>query len=109
MKKFKESTQDFRDRILGVRKEEVKQEAKEEMKQEQAGDMPYEVIDVIQDPTTKSRSYQYVKIKYNPATKQAIVETITPCIDKTTGYAMILDKDNRKYLFEKSNSGGKKS
>lgn len=107
MKKLKESTQEFRERILGVRKEEVKQEVKEEIQEQTSSELPYEVIDVIQDPNTTSRSYFYVKIKYDPKTKQAVVETITPCIDKTTGYAMILDKENRAYLFQKSN-GGKK-
>lgn len=103
MKKLKETTDQFKERILGVRKEEVK----EEMQQEQAQILPYEVIDVIQNPGTNSRSYSYVKIKYDPVTKLATVETITPCLDKTTGYAMLLDKENRAYLFNKAN-GGKK-
>lgn len=66
-----------------------------------------EVYDVIQDPTTKSRAFLMVRIQYDLKTKVAQVTEVKPFDDKAAGLTMSIDKQNRKYLFERNRRGDK--
>lgn len=61
--------------------------------------------DIIKDPEKNGNYYLAVEIKYNLKTKKTSF-IVRPFSDKTAGMSMFMDKENRKYLFEK-NRGGK--
>ncbi len=62
------------------------------------------VYDIVQDPNVNNRSYLAVKIKYDLATKTAVVLEVTPFPDKTAGLTIMMGKENLKYLCEKKRS-----
>lgn len=62
----------------------------------------YTTYDVFQDPEKKGRHFIIAEIKYNPVTMKAEVTDVRDFEDKTAGLAFVMDKDNRKYLFNKS-------
>jgi len=63
--------------------------------------LTYTTYDVFQDPSKRGRHFIMVKLQYNPDTKEAVVVDIRPFEDKTAGLSFVMDKDNRKYLFDK--------
>lgn len=62
--------------------------------------------DIIKDPDKPGNNYVAVEIKYNLKTKKTSIISKS-YYDKMSGMSMFMDKDNRKYLFEK-NRGVKK-
>lgn len=102
MSKTKETVEELRKKLFERKKDEVVETADQVLETKLDG----VVYDVVQDPSTKSRAFLMVKIKYDIETKQAVVEEVVKFGDKTAAFSMVMDKENRKYLFEKS--GGNK-
>jgi len=100
MSKVKDTVEEFKNKYLNVKKEEV---VKEEVKAK-AATMDNVTYDVIQDPSTKSRAFLIVKIKYDLKTKEAIIEEVRNFNDKVAGMSMVADKDNREFLFKRNRS-----
>mgnify|MGYP003460551307 FL=1 len=103
MSKTKETVEELRKKLFERKKEDAVENAEKVIEAQLDG----VVYDVVQDPSTKSRAFLMVKIVYDINTKQAVVEDVIKFNDKTAAFGMNLDKENRKYLFEK-NKGNKK-
>jgi carbonic anhydrase len=103
MSKAKDTIEELRAKLF----ERKKQETIEESKKLVEANFDQVVYDVIQNPDTKSRSYLIVRIKYDIKTKEAVVTDVNTFEDKTAGLTMQLDKENKKYLFEKSDRSKK--
>lgn len=100
MSKIKETVEEFRNKLLNRKEQEVVQEEQKQLE----STLEYAAYDVVQDPATNSRSFLIVKIKYDITTKQATVVEVRPFHDKAAGLSMVMDKENRKYLFERNRS-----
>lgn len=103
MSKPKEIIENIRSQYFDRQKDKIVEEANKTLEEK----LEHTVYDVIQDPSTKSRQFIMVKIKYDLVTKQAVVSEVTEFQDKAAGLTIQMDKENRKYLFEK-NSRSKK-
>lgn len=104
MSKAKEAVAELRSKIFENKKQEVVEKAEEVIKK----NLEYSVYDVIQDPDTNSRSFIMVKIEYDLKSKKAQLVEVRPFQDKAAGLGIVMDKENRKYLFEKNKRGDKK-
>lgn len=100
MSKNKDQIKELRDKLFESKLVEEVKKATQTIEDT----LPYTTFDLIQDPNTSSRSFIALKIKYNPETKQAAVVETFPFPDKTTGLSIVMDKENRKYIFEKYGS-----
>lgn len=103
MSKPKDTIKEFREKLFETKKKEVVEEAQKKLEET----MDNVTYDVIQNPSTKSRDYLIVKIKYDLENNNATIVEVKPFIDKVAGMSMLMDKENRKYLFEK-HKGSKK-
>lgn len=97
MSKAKDAIKEFREKLFETKKKEVVEEAQKKIEE----NMDNVTYDVIQNPDTKSREYLIIKIKYDLTTKTASVVGVKPFNDKVAGMTIIMDKENRKYLYEK--------
>ena len=97
MSKAKEAIKEFRDKLFETKKQEIVEEAQKTIENAMDG----VTYDVIQNPDTKSRDYLILKIKYDLETRTAAIVEVKPFNDKVAGMSIIMDKENRKYLFEK--------
>lgn len=104
MSKAKEAIAELRSKMFDNKKQEIVEKAVEVIN-ETLSETTY---DVIQDPSTKSRAFLIVKIQYDIKTKKAAVVEVKPFDDKAAGLTMNLDKQNRKYLFERNRNNGEK-
>lgn len=100
MSKAKQTIQEFREKLFEKKKEEIVEQSNKIIQE----NLEYVAYDVVQDPSTKSRSYVMVKIRYDLNTRQAVVEEVRPFEDKAAGLTIQMDKENRKYLFERNRS-----
>jgi len=103
MSKAKDKIEELRNKLFENKKKELTEKAQEVIETT----MDNTVYDVIQDPSTKSRQFLMVKIKYDLDTKTAAIVDVMPFQDKAAGLTIQMDKENRKYLYEK-NSRSKK-
>lgn len=97
MSKAKEAIKEFREKLFETKKQEIVEEAQKTIENAMDG----VTYDVIQNPDTKSRDYLILKIKYDLETRTAAIVEVKPFNDKVAGMSIIMDKENRKYLFEK--------
>lgn len=103
MSKPKDLINEVRSKLLGRKQEEMTVQEQTELAQS----LPLEAFDVIQDPSTKSRAFLIVKIKYNLETREAVVTDVAPFQDKAAGLALSNDKSNLRYFFDKNTRGAK--
>lgn len=94
----KETVEEFKAKLAAKQKQLEAELAKKAME----ADLDLSVIDVIQDPTKKTRSFLAVKIKYDLVTKTASVVEILPFEDKTAGLSIQMGSKNLEVLFEKN-------
>lgn len=104
MSKAKDVIADIRDKVFERRKQETIEKAQEVLEK----NLDNTVYDVIQNPNSKSRDFLIVKIKYDLETKEAAVLEVREFQDKAAGLTIQIDKENRKYLFNKNKKGEKK-
>ena len=103
MSKTKDTIEELRAKLFERKKEEIVEVADETI----LSKLDNSTYDVVQDPSTNSRSFLMIKIKYDLENRKAEIEDIIKFNDKTAAFGMIMDKENRKYLYEK-NKGNKK-
>ena len=104
MSKAKDVMEDLRNKVFERKKQESVEKAEEVIKP----DLDNIIYDIIQDPSTSSRRYLALQIRYNLETKDAKVMEVRPFDDKTVGLSIEMNRKNIKYLFEKSKRGDKK-
>jgi hypothetical protein len=104
MSKPKDVINSIRNKVFERQKESVVEAA--EQKIEETKEMV--VYDIVQDPRTKSRAFLIVKIAFDIETMTARLEEVVPFADKTVALSIQMDKENRKYLFDKYSKGSKK-
>jgi len=93
----KDKINELRNKLYNKKKElQVKQ-----AEQEILDKLTNITYDVYQDPDKKGKHFLIVEIQYNPETKMAVVSEPREFENKTTGLAIVMDKDNRKYLYNK--------
>ena len=107
MSKPKDVISSIRDAVFERKKETIVEEAEKKI-EESAAIKECVVYDIVQDPRVKGRSFLIVKISYDVETMTAKLEHASPFADKTVALSVSLDKENRKYLFEKYTRGSKK-
>ena len=100
MSKAKDKIDEIRNKIFEKKKETMVEEADAKI----LATMENVAYDVIQDPNSKSRAFIMVKIAYDLETKTAKIVEVRPFGDKAAGLSITMDKENRKYLFEKNRS-----
>lgn len=101
MSKDKSLLDDVRSKLFNRKETEAEQQAQAEVE----ASLENETFDVIQDPSTKSRQFLIVKLKYNLDTKQASVVDVAPFQDKAAGLAITNDKTNLKFFYDKNTRG----
>lgn len=94
--------------ILKSKKKELKEETEavedvvENVLEEVVEEGNYHIVhDIIQDPSTKSRKYLMVEIKYDIDTGECILGKVMNFTDKTIGYSVVSRKYHAKYLYDK--------
>jgi hypothetical protein len=100
MSKAKDTVEELRNKLFNRKQKETVEEEQQAI----TTTLSNVTYDVIQDPSTTSRQFLIVKIKYDLDTKQATVVEVRPFQDKAVGMIIIKDKESRKYLFEKNRS-----
>lgn len=100
MSKAKDKINELRTKMFENKKAQQVEEATKVVEASMDGT----VYDVIQDPDKKGRNFIMVKIKYDLATKTAAIVEVREFLDKAAGLSIQMDKESRKYLFEKNRS-----
>lgn len=88
-------------KVLQQETEVIEELNTEEVTEETTEDNYYVVHDIIQDPSTKSRKYLMVEIKYNINTGECKLGEIKNFTDKTTGFSVVSRKHHFQYLYNK--------
>jgi hypothetical protein len=102
--KAKDVLADIKTKVFERKKEEMVEEAKKTLE----ANLETVAYDVIQDPSTTSRQFLIVQIKYDLETKKAVISEVRPFSDKTAGLSIQMNKENIKFLFDRNKRGDKK-
>lgn len=103
MSKTKDKVNELREKLFNRKQEEMAQEATAAVEQANpstATDKRH-VIDVIPDPNRGGRYYLMVKIEFDIVTREAKVVDVREFDDKVAGLSIQIEKENRKYLYER--------
>lgn len=103
MSKAKETIKEFREKLFEAKKQETVEKAQQTLEKT----LENEVYTVVQDPNVKGRAFLIVKIQFDLKTGKAAVVGQCSFSDKAAGLTMIMDQENRKYLFNKNNRSKK--
>lgn len=103
MSKTKDTIKEFRDKLFETRKQEAVEKAQQTIEKT----LENEVYTVIQDPNVKGRAFLMLKIQFDLETGKAAITGQCSFSDKAAGLTMIMDQENRKYLFNKNNRSKK--
>lgn len=101
MSKTKDKVNELREKLFNRKQQEMTEEATVAVEQANPTDESRYVIDVIPDPNRGGRYYLMVKIEFDIVTRKAKVVDVREFDDKVAGLSIQIEKENRKYLYER--------
>lgn len=97
MSKAKDALEEVRKAVFDRKNEEIAKEAGVTIEKT----LPLITYDVIQDPSTQSRKFLIVQIRYDLTTKEAKVISARPFSDHVVGLMKQNDKENMRIMYDK--------